>query len=49
MVAEIAGEVKKEADASLRIATVALIAVSLTLALVTRVFPLRLMRIRNRA
>ena len=30
MVAEIAGEVKKEADASLRIATVALIAVNLT-------------------
>ena len=49
VVAEIAGEVKKEADASLRIATVALIAVSLTLALVTRVFPLRLMRVRNRA
>jgi hypothetical protein len=49
VVAEIAGEVKKEADASLRIATVALIAVSLTLALVTLVFPLRPMRIRNRA
>ena len=49
VVAEIAGEVKKEADASLRIATVALIAVSLTLALVTLVLPLRPMRIRNRA
>jgi sensor domain CHASE-containing protein len=49
VVAAIAGEVKKEADASLRIATVALIAVSLTLALVTLVFPLRPMRIRNRA
>ena len=49
VVAEIAGEVKKEADASLRIATVVLIAVSLTLALVTLFFPLRPMRIRNRA
>ena len=49
VVAEIAGEVKKEADASLRIATVALIAVSLALALVTLVVPLRPARIRERA
>ena len=48
VVAEIAGEVKKEADASLRIATVAVIAVSLALALVTLVVPLKSLRIRER-
>ncbi|HET9844435.1 MAG TPA: hypothetical protein VFQ02_01720, partial [Nitrospira sp.] len=48
VVAEIAGEVKKEADASLRIATVAVIAVSLALALVTLVVPLKSPRIRER-
>jgi hypothetical protein len=49
VVAEIAGEVKKEADASLRIATVAVITVSLALALVTLVVPLKSLRIRERA
>ncbi len=49
VVAEIAGEVKKEADASLRIATMALITVSLTLALVALVVPLKATRIRERA
>ena len=49
VVAAIAGEVKKEADASLRVATMALIAVSLTLALLVLTVPARTSAVRERA
>jgi hypothetical protein len=48
VVADIAGEVKKEADASLRIATLAIIAVSLALGLLVLTVPLRVVRVRER-
>jgi Four helix bundle sensory module for signal transduction len=48
VVAAIAGEVKKEADASLRVATTALIAVSLALALLVLTIPLKAVSLRGR-
>jgi hypothetical protein len=48
VVSAIAGEVKKEADASLRVATMALIAVSLTLALLVLTIPVKAMPLRER-
>jgi hypothetical protein len=48
VVAAIAGEVKKEADASLRVATTALIAVSLALALLVLTIPLTAVSLRGR-
>jgi hypothetical protein len=48
VVSTIAGEVKKEADASLRVATMALIAVSLALALLVLTIPVKAMPLRER-
>lgn len=48
VVAAIAGEVKKEADASLRVATMAMIAVSLALALLVLTVPLKAVSLRGR-
>jgi hypothetical protein len=47
VVAEIAGEVKKEADASLRVATFAIIAVSLALGLLVLTMPLKILPVRK--
>jgi hypothetical protein len=47
VVAAIAGEVKKEADASLRVATLALIAVSLALAMLVLIMPGRAVSLRE--
>jgi chemoreceptor-like protein with four helix bundle sensory module len=47
VVAAIAGEVKKEADASLRVATLALIAVSLALAMLVLIMPGRTVSLRE--
>ena len=49
VVAAIAGEVKKEADASLRVATMAMIAVSLALALLVLTIPLKAVPLRGQA
>lgn len=49
VVAAIAGEVKKEADASLRVATMAMIAVSLALALLVLTIPLKAVSLRGQA
>jgi Four helix bundle sensory module for signal transduction len=48
VVAAIAGEVKKEADASLRVATLALVAVSLALSLLVLTLPVRAVPLRER-
>jgi hypothetical protein len=47
VVAEIAGEVKKEADASLRFTTLAIIAVSLALRLLVPMMPLKIVPVRK--
>lgn len=49
VVASIAGEVRKEADASLRVATMAMIAVSLALALLVLTIPLKAVSLRGQA
>ena len=49
VVASIAGEVRKEADASLRVATMAMIAVSLGLALLVLTIPLKAVSLRGQA
>ena len=49
VVASIAGEVRKEADASLRVATMAMIAVSLALALLVLTIPLKAVPLRGQA
>jgi 1,4-dihydroxy-2-naphthoyl-CoA synthase len=47
VVAAIAGEVKKEADASLRVVTMAMITVSLALALLVLTMPARAVSVRK--